>query len=79
MTGASEKVWTDVLDLSTWKVTQHLNGTGSPSRLSDGSQVWLVLGANSGSDYTADIYFPGETSPRGHINRSSYVDWVIVP
>ncbi|HWR67265.1 MAG TPA: hypothetical protein VN364_14200 [Bellilinea sp.] len=79
MTGASEKMWTDVLDLSSWQVVQHLNGTVSPSRLSDGSQVWLVLGANSGSAYTADIYLPGDTSPRAHLTRTSYVDWVIVP
>lgn len=79
MTGASEKVWTDVLDLESWQIVQHLNGTVSPSRLSDGSQAWLVLGANSGSAYTADIYLPGEASPRAHLTRSSYVDWVIVP
>jgi len=79
MIGSSERVWTDVLDLSSWKVTQRFDGTVSPSQLSDGSQVWLVLGANSGSTYSADIYHPGEAFPRAHITRSSYVDWVIVP
>jgi len=79
LVGASDKIWTDVMDLATWKIIQRLNGTASASRLSDGSQAWLVTGANSGSSYTADIYRPGEATPRGHITRSSYVDWVIVP
>ena len=79
LVGASDKIWTDVMDLATWKIIQRLNGTASASRLSDGSQAWLVTGANSGSSYTADIYRPGEATPRGHITRSRYVDWVIIP
>lgn len=79
MTGGRERVWTDLLDLSSWQVVQSLDGTASPSRLSDGSQVWLVLGANTGSTYTADIYNPGEITPRAHLTLSNYADWVIVP
>jgi len=77
--GGTEKIWTDVMDLSSWKVIQQFNGTASASRLSDGSQAWLVIGANTGSSYSADIYRPGEASPRSHIIRSNYVDWVIIP
>jgi len=79
MSGASEKIWTEVLDLSSWEVIQRLDGTASSSRLSDGSQAWLVIGANSGSSYTADIYRPGDAIPRARLTRSRYVDWVIVP
>lgn len=79
LSGTGEKVWTDILNLSSWEVVQRIDGMGSSSRLSDGSQAWLVIGANAGSSYTADIYLPGEESPRSRITRSSYVDWVIIP
>jgi hypothetical protein len=77
--GAGDQSWTEVLDLSTWKVVQRLNGTVSSSYLLDGSQAWMVSGVNSGSSFTIDLYRPGEASPRSHITRSGYVDWIIVP
>ena len=77
--GVGDQSWTDVLDLSSMEVVQRVNGTASSSYLLDGSLAWLVTGFNSGSSFTIEVYRPGEASPRSHITRSSYVDWIIVP
>ena len=77
--GVGDQSWTDVLDLSSMEVVQRVNGTATSSYLLDGSLAWLVTGFNSGSSFTIEVYRPGEASPRSHITRSSYVDWIIVP
>jgi hypothetical protein len=73
--------WTDVLDTTSFKVVQRLKGTASPSRLLDGSLVWLVNEQNNDSTYQINLYRPGETTPRIHLTGPTWgmIDWIPIP
>jgi hypothetical protein len=73
--------WTDVLDISSLKVIQHLDGTVTPSRLLDGSLVWLVSEQTIDDTYKIDLYRPGQSSPSIQVSGPGkwMADWVPIP
>lgn len=74
----SSGAWTDVLDLSTWKVTRRLPGTARPSRLLDGSLAWLVYDQKLETS-TISLYLPGESAALSQISRPAFIDWIPIP
>ena len=71
--------WVEVLNTSSWKVTQHLDGYVRPSRLLDGSFALLAVPSGPGSTQKINLYRPGDKAPRSQVTHTRYLDWIAIP
>lgn len=71
--------WGKLMDASTWKVTQRLNGYARPSRLLDGSTALLVVQPGNGNSTELVLYRPGDPEPRIRVTHTRYIDWIVIP
>lgn len=71
--------WVELLDITSWKVTQHLEGYVRPSRLLDGSFALLAVPSGSGTTQKINLYRPGDTAPRSQVTHNRYIDWIAIP
>lgn len=71
--------WVELLDINSWKVTQHIDGYMRPSRLLDGSFVWLAVPSGSGTTQQINLYRPGDKAPRSQVTHTRYLDWIAIP
>ncbi len=71
--------WVELMDVSTWKITQQLNGYARPSRMLDGSTALLVVPPGNGTSTELELYRPGDLKPRSRVTHNRYIDWIVIP
>lgn len=77
----SSHSWTDLVDPTTYKVTGRLESEILPSRLLDGSQVFLSSLYLDGGTTKLAVYDPGSTTPRSQLKQFNQDDptWLPIP
>jgi hypothetical protein len=71
--------WTAVYDIASAKETARLEGTLSPSRLLDGSPIWLAARQEVENAPPIALYIPGESRPASRVTSPGIVDWITIP
>ncbi len=78
---SSDQVWTDLVDVQTYRITGRVNDYLLPSRLLDGSLAWLGTDWQYSGPSQMNIYRSGDQSPTSILDKSQTSEsvWIPVP